>query len=746
MLPVKSSARHLLTQGGCLCYKRVSNPLPPPTVRRRRKTKTPGSELRKLALAGRWDEVRQLLHDRLKRDPHDTEARRELERLQQGLPLRAMDSALVRKRREEQEMREELEAVLALYRQNPAFIEEWNREQLRRKRKRAALIRATLGRRLPPELDAEAAAYVRALNKRLNRHRGTYRWGLRLAIGLPLLALIIGLPAVTLYSRAQRAEEQLRDALRHKDIPRVEQALHSADSGIYRQLNDDLAPLIEQAQRWHRYALLRCRELEQELGRLETGQGSIRTLPLARRAEYERLLQHLPDGLQGLLPRWKRLCESEQRALEQQREEVEQSFRVPLPPMPELSGNPAEDEAALRPQLRELEKREKEYRDADEIFKLAPAVGAPLLARVAELRRILRDIAAMQRTARQLPNARSYADYRAMLENLKPECYAPAQRMADIRDLLPDENKLRDRMQDHGRSLPPGMLKAARHALLEEGPSFTAAFPANAQQVQLMEDVFTSTALQKVLYEMSAATLPSIIIETPPEVTETSVIFTPSPLTPGYSLEVPRRITWHNPQNVYLRRIDATTLLEKTGIRREDFFTSANLPAILDTVLHFEHEACPALARAYLFKRLLEVMRLHEWPTMLGIAYAPEMRADARSFATLARECGLSLDAGCWLRSDPVAVQAEETFSRWFRERRHRHYAQDIARNFGALVQVHPRYVGYVDEERRVRLFRSVPRKTMLWYCAENGITTTARGEELESPVIYSPIFIVERD
>ncbi len=715
-------------------------------MRRKRKGKTPGNDLRKLALAGRWDDVRALLKERLARDPHDEEARRELERLQQGLPLRAMDSALVRKRREQQEMREELEALLSLYRNQPDFIDGWDPATLQRRHKRACLIRSTLGKTLPPELEQEASAYIRAMGAKLKRRRGTVRWGLRLGIGLPLVAALIGLPAMALYSQAHRAETQLREALRQHDIPRVQQALHSADSGIYRLFNGKLASIIDQAQRWHTYALQQCRELEQDVTCMETGQGSISALPISQRAEYERLLKHLPAGMEALQLRWKRLCEREERVLAQQREEVEQYFRTPLPPMPELTGDPAADDAALQVQQRDLRKLAREYNDANEIFHLNSELGEALRQRLAAIRELRQDIAALRRTASMLPTARSYAQYRELLEGFKPVRYEPALRMAAIRDRMPDEDKLRDQMQDHGRQLPPGMMEAARRALLQGGPTFPPDFPANITQVQLMEDVFTTTTLQKVLYEMSAQTLPTVITESRPEVSETSVTFRPSPLTPGYTLETPPRITWHNPQSVYIRRIDATGLLPAIGITREEFFRSSNLPSLMDGILRYEQGGCPALARAYVFHRLLEVMRAHEWPTMLGTAYAPTLRADARSFEKLRRELNFPLEAGCWLLSTSGARQAEAAYAHWFHERRHHHYAQDIARNFGALVEVHPSYIGFIDEAGKPRLYREVSANAILWYCAQEGLTTTPRREKPDNPILYSPVFVVEKD
>ncbi len=713
---------------------------------RRRKSTPPVNDLRRLALAGRWDDVRELLAERLARNPHDAEARSELERLQQGLPLRATESTLERRRREEREMREELEAELARYRQNPAVIESWEPAQLARQRKRAATMRSTLRGRIPAALEQEAAAYLKALTEKLGTRRSSTRRWYMAGLTLILLAAAAGLAIVGLQSWAERAENTLREALNSREIPRVQHALQLADTALNRLANNDLPALVRKAEAWVTRTERQRASLKEQITLLENGKGSIRTLSLSRRAELERTFQNLPENMCEWRHRWQQLCEREQRALAAQREEILQRFRAPLPPMPELCGMLAEDDARLRQQQQQLQTLAREWKAARELYAEDAGLGEPLRARLAELQQLRADIAALRQTVSLLPTARSYARYRQLFDKLTPKLYAPALRMAAIRDRLPDESKLRDLMQDHGRKLPEGMLEAARNALLKGGANFSPAFPANIRQVQLMEDLFTYTGLHKVLYEMSAANLPAVIVEERPRVSEESVTFSPSPLTPGYSLDTPRRITWHNPQGVFIRRIDATPLLKHAGIDRLSFFSSANLPTMLGSLLRLNDGECPNLARAFVFKRLLEVMSTHDWPTMLGIAYAPTLRADARSFASLLHELELPVEAGCWLQSSDEAKRAEEACARWFHERRHRHYAEEIARNFSSLVQVHPDYVGYIDEAGAAKLCHHLPEGTLLWYAAEDGLTATPLGEELESPIMYSPLFTVAKD
>ncbi len=563
---------------------------------------------------------------------------------------------------------------------------------------------------------------------------------------LGLLFLVLGGMVASLCHRAQQAEDALRSALSARNLAKVEYMLSVADSALYRHVDGSLSDLVYRAKAWQARVRRHETMLERELASLEGGKASIRSLPLLRRAELESALRALPDSMQVLRARWEKLCRQEQQELEEQREELKRRFAAPLPPLPEPGGSPARDDAELYTLQQQLRQMAGEWDAAQKIFGLEGETGERLRERLEAIHRQREEIAALRRCIALLPSARTYAQYRKFVTAFSPTAYEPARRMVALQQRLPQEDSLRDQMQDHGRQLPPGMLAAARHALLEGGPSFTPDFPASARQLQLMEDLFSYTGLQKVVYEMSAATLPRVIVEERPEVSEESVRFTPSPLTPGYSLNTPRRITWHNPQAVFIRRIDCTPLLREPRIARKSFFHTANLPALLEALLRVEQEECPELARAFVYHRLLEVMRVHEWPTMLGVAYAPTLRADARSFARLTHALGIELKPGCWFESNEVSQRAEEACKRWFTERRHRRYAEEIARNFGALVQVHPRYIGFVAEDGSARLFRHLPDGTLLWYLAEGGLTTSPLGEELEAAVPFSPVFIVAKD
>ncbi len=711
----------------------------------RRRTDSFERELRRHARAGHGEKVRALLEERLRQEPDDEEARRELWRLDRGLPLRAQESALERQRRLAREMREELTAELELYQRTPELPRSWDAPLLRRRAKRINTIRSILGKQLPEDSQRAAAAYLATLNGELKQRLRWRRraWGL---LGIPLILGLAAGSAFLFYQRSQRLDSALGAAMAADETGPVEQAATVADSGINRLVNPQLAAHIDQARQWLERARQRHAYLAAVIGGIESGRGSVAGLPRARRAYIERELRLLPRDSRALLARWDALCDKEKEQLLRQAENARLQFSAPLPPFPETSGKLSDDESLLRGQQDALQRQLRDFAEAQEAYELPPALADATRRRLASLENQLSDIALMRRTAAALPAARSYGQYRRLLEQLKPQAYAPALHMLDIIDQLPTEDELRDQMQDKERKLPPGMLEAIRHALLDGGPSFTPAFHANAHQVALMEDVFSSPLLRTKLYELSCEGEESWLTESQPELSHDRLHFTPSALDSKHGLGTPRSITWDNPRLAYIRPIDVAPLLSRLGIGRESFFRDASLPHVLDRLMEPRPQHCPALAQAYLFGRLRDLMQAHLWPRMFGLPYAPTLRADLRSFTKLEKQLGFALGTGCWLTPSPGRDAAERAYAKWFREREGRGYAAEIAHNFGRLVGVHPRFAGYIDENGNARLFLPLPDGRLLWYISQEGLTTTPQGEPLETPALLSPVFTIEQD
>ncbi len=703
-------------------------------------------ELRRLATSAQWDKLRGLLEERLRQRPDDEEARQELDRLRQCLPLRILETPLERQRRQVREMREELAAELALFRSSPGQSAGWDTPLLRQRLRRMSAIRSALGSQLPGEQRQEMADYTAALQGALGQRLRRRRYRLALLAAPLLLALGLGTAAL-FHQRTLRLEAALAAAMDADEALAVELAARAADSGINRLVNPQLAARIDEARDWLDRSRRLSLYLEGIIAGIEGGRGSVVGLPPEHRADIERGLRRLPLDCPELAERWQKLCHREQEGLRQQVEEARQRFAAPLPPLPEPGGSLQEDDSRLRELQRELQQLLRDFDVAREAYGLPASLMDEARSQLEEIGRRLPDIAAMRRTAAALPAARSYNQYRRLLQGQeKPLAYEPALRMLDILDQLPSEEEVRDLMQDRKRKLPPGMLEAMRHALLEGGPSFTPAFHANDMQVALMEDIFTSRALRTRFYELSCEGEQTWLTEAQPEVRGKRLHFSPSPFDSKHGITTPRSITWDNPELALIRPIDTRQLMARLGMARDSFFRDRNLPRLLDLLMEPRPQHCPALAQAYLYSRLRDIMQLHEWPRMLGLPYAPGLRADFRSFTKLERRLGYKLAPGCWLTPSPARDAAEDAYAQWFRQREGRGYAEEIARNFGSLIGLRPRFAGYIDENGSPRLCHPVPEGQLLWYVSREGMCTTPLGEPPDSPALLSPLFTIEKD
>ncbi len=701
-------------------------------------------KLRRHALAGQWDIVRTMLQERLQQNPRDEEARGELRRLDAGERLHALETAKQRDARLTREACDKARSIMEAYpvaalhsvssqeiRQNLSEL-----HQLRRQMKRGGMSSARA-------LDS----YLGKLAKEA-RHRGF--WRLRRAFwwagGLSVSGGLACLAACGLCHRAASLNDELAAHLQQGNWAGVHSLLKTADSGINRLLCPGLKGNIAAANQWVSLQKARCKRIEEQLSLIEEERRSVASLGLRQRTSLEQELHALPRVRHDLLLRWKKLCDKEHTQLERQKEAVLKELSIPLPQPPPIQGSPAQDEPLLKSQLAVIEQRHQMAEDACASYGLSRELLQPLDERMDYLRSCLADITRLRAIATMLPYARTYGQYRQWLEQFAPKKYPPAMRMLEIRNHLPSEDHLKGLMQDPGKTLPAGILDAAREAVMNGGPSFIPSYPANQIQVAIMEDPFTSEALRHPLLELTLSDGSIHYADEPPDVSYKGVSFHLSHLDPKYVAGSDNTITWPEPHGVWKRSIDPTGLLSVSDIDRASFFRDKNLPQLLTRILQYRSPHCPALAQASLYHCLLQVIEAHEYPVMLGIRYAPSLRDDIRSFRALQAELGISLQMGCWLGSSPAKRKAEASFAQWFRQHRHHDYAAEMAANFRDLVQVHPRFCGYVGEDLRPVLCSPVKRGSLLWYISEGAVTASPVGAALEKPTVFSPLFTVERD
>lgn len=700
--------------------------------------------LRRYALAGNLKAVRRILLQQLEANPDDRESRDELERLDKGLPLRVCESAKQRRARKATEADAELRRIIQTYPESS--LPSANTEKLLRLRRFLQESTSTL-RQAAIQESPVVSQYRKALQRECRR-RGVGRlrrfgmWGL-------LLVAVAALPTgigVLCHKRAHDLERELSRELKSAHAEKVQNLILVADTSINRLFCPELEDDIRDANAWLAEIKRRKRELEKHIERIEKGNGTISGMRLSLRAEIERNLAVLPEDYRELELRWNKLCKRESSVLAQQKAALVHELSEPLPPMPEFTGICEQDSEALRNYRHSIQQRVARFKEAPASYKLSPKLVAPMQQQLSSVRVILSEIEAYEGLLSRLRHIRTYEQYRHALQGFSAPHYPPATQLLSICERLPEEENVRSLMRDPKRQSDEKETAAAIQTLLENGPTFTSAYPATWEQTSLMEEIFKAPSLERLLIEATNAEGQRCITESKPSVdAQFRVYLRRSDLDPAATASN-RNVCWEDAHSVLLRTIDARPLLRELQLDKSNFFSTGNIPQLLTKVLNFEHRHCPALAQALVYHRLLLLVYKHPAPMLTGRLYSPTMRQHAASFSKLlAKHPELELRSGCWLENSPHILAAEKDFSSWFHRHKGADYPREIRAQFGSLMQVGVKFCGYIDSSGEPRLFRKVEENSTIWYISEGGLQATPLCEASGNATPLSPVFTAIR-
>lgn len=702
--------------------------------------------LRRHARAGHRESVHELLLEMLRETPNDKDVIDELKRFQSGETLRVLDTKKKKAARALQMAQIRLEDILR-HRADPANMppDELQKLHVQIQEHIATLRKSDIS--LPDGIEAyasqvSAACQVLYRKRRRRFFRNSLRHIKKLTIAVLIAASIIVAIGV-LYHRAEKMTQHLAQAYHSADWAKTHTLAIAVDSGINRLLYPKLKKLLYDVNIWQTRVTAGDKELHALLDTYEKKQ-CIHLLSIEERANLMCRMRALPAPFsKKLLTRWEALCQPEKEQLDLQRNALIEEFSAELPPL-QLTGQPTQDHARTKEKEITLRQLISRFQPAKEAFDLTPTLITPAEQKLAETSAYLRDIEQLIAVENALVHARSYKQLQLAIENLAPTCYPPALEVAATRHLLPEsEETINEQIRAQRFDLPASIPEHVCRTFLDKGPTFGSAVPATQEQVHIMEDIFTSRSLSSKIYELTYENSTSYFSDSYPQITEKNhVIFTLSPLDPHFDIHKSTRIEWENAYLAVIRTIDPTPILRTTGMRRDQFFLKANVIDLLGQLTCIHDKDCPALAKAYAYHTLLELIsRLHARPELSGIRFSPTLQEDAASFYRFYTEQQYPLSATCWLQHGEAAQAAESAYRRWFEEHADRDYAGEISRNFSRLLRTRTRFVGYVDRTLTPRYNEVLPPQTTLWYYSADKLISSPAGKSLENPVPFSPIF-----
>lgn len=702
----------------------------------RRKPDPVLQKLRRLARSGRRSEAVAMLKQVIQSNPKHTKAREELARFLTGKPFSF----------EEKEY-QELQSIIQEFLTEPRKLSSMGKAALKKLKHRTCFLEKALEDMLSAR-DLRTLGQLRAAIARERQRRGMPigRISLAIAAGLSLL-LISGATAFILWQRAANAAD-IMSAAASEDFRRSQalKLLQVHDTGLNRTLNRRVGEQADKLRVLIRLSEQHARELDTILRTIESGKQSVVSQGVRRRAYIERRLKELGSDAGELYTRWAELCRKEQGALNQQRLSLVEELMAPLPEWQGLKGNPEEDIALLNSRMKTLRQRMLIYEDAAEALDLPETIIANVRQEMETHQRVLDEIAASRHLLEMLPSAHDYEQYQQRLRSFKPEHYLPAIELMEVVNMLPSVATLRGLMQERGQNLPAGLLLAARESLVDGKPSFSAQFPATAEQLHLLNELLTNSALSTRLYDLTNTEDKLYAYsEELPVLRHGRACFNRSALDPERDVSKKKHIEWQNPASVVSRALDPRPLFRELGMENSSGYCNiVNLPEAMTRLLRHQHPDVPPLAKAYIFDHLIRINNSGQYPILSGLRYAPEMRNTIKSFEKLREECGIRLDGNCWLRRSPAHAEAERKFLRWFNKHGKVDFVAELRQNLMPLLGVAPQFCGYVNEKGEAVLFERVHEKQIIWYLSEGAMTTSERSEPLQSPVLLSPVFIME--
>lgn len=697
--------------------------------------------VRRYALADEREKAQQLLQQMVADYPEDTEAADELRRLTHGQALHCIESQKMRRERLVYEAIEALDADIRKYGEKQLATSSTQELNALHRSLRQHLRSITANKiAAPPGTNAYKKALEHELSRRQKKTLKT-----RLTIALILLGLMLAVLGTMwgLFRRAEHLTAKLEEAWVAQDWQRTEALLETSDTGINRLMVDRLGGLLSKVRAWQKNCIARANDLSNRM-EIYKKRKAISTLSLEERAAFLRLIRALPEyHARALLARWDEICRPEKEKLDMQRDAIVAGLKAAAA-LPQLSGKMLEDRALLKKAKIALEESISTFATAKDAFDLPASLIQTNEINLDKVNTYLNDIDALSLTENLLIKAYSYRQHYAAMQSLTPKLYGPALIAAQAAAQFASEEEINNEARAKRFNIPRNLPKEVIHAITDKGPTFCTAYPATLMQIHLMEDIFTSRTLSKKIYEVFRSADEVHYTEQYPTLTDhNSAIFTLSELDPARKVSKSPDIEWKNAHAVWTRTIDATPILKATGISRDRFFLVGNLPDTLSRITAINSKDCPALAKAYVYHTLLEVMRLHnKQPDICGLRFSPTMQEDIRSFRLTCAACKYPLTVTCWLSRSPAARDAEKTFEKWFAEHANRKYAEEMSRNLSQILRTHLRYVGYVDATGEPHIHGTAAEDATLWYISEGELVSSSRLGPLRNPTPYSPLFV----
>lgn len=538
--------------------------------------------------------------------------------------------------------------------------------------------------------------------------------------------------------QSQHLREKLQMAIRENDWHSVHKYLNLADTRLIYKFNSHLMHTMREAESWKERQKNKYEYFNQKLAKLESGECRLADLSIHTVADISRGLRDLPSHINDLSGRWDLLLAQNEALLQQNRDSIIHRIINIQPILPLLSHDAYRDANTLHLQINHW----KDLLETCSLHHIPDHLEQRVQQHLDELIELEKEVKMLISFYKQLPQISSYEALRTWGKSKKATLYPPACHLFNFVHSLPPQEEWEKAMHPINRYTEISLHDEARRILTQNAPSFSASFPATQEQSSITHELFSALTLHQPFYRIFHADGSCYLTDHYTQhQRDGKECISFSIAEPNHALN---RTIICDAQSVKICLISCKKLIQEGGIEKERFFTTVNLPHLLTTILVHQEQSCPALAKAFLFERILDIMLRHPLYTQdLLHELSPTLMADTKSFKQLQQKHAKVMNCGAWLTFNKQVQEAEHDFAMWFRSRQHRCYHREIALRAIHMFQADSQYIGYIDETGTPRWFDTQPApQYALWYLSPKGIRYSTPGKLPEDALPHSPLFI----
>ncbi len=547
-----------------------------------------------------------------------------------------------------------------------------------------------------------------------------------------------------LHSKANSIADRLQDLIAHQQFSEAEALAATVPENSILPTFAGLGSQLDNLKRWSGNIRLLTRSIDSALNQLDTDPGLFALWDPSERLAFAHSIDRLPPA--DRKPR-KPKGPQKNRTNDQMKQHTP-DLRLPkisadTGTMPELTGNFDTDTQKLQELQKNLEQSKQLFAANQRELGLSLDILHPVHARLADINSILHSIAQARTVETQLMEARTLETFKAYLQLLSPGKYQPVQQALAMCEKLPDYDTIVSLVQFAGDNTYAARIERSRQIHLNGQPTFTPAQPITQAQLEIVAELFRNQNFKKPYYRIRTQSGQSYLAEKMPTSLNGEYLVERSPIDPRFSALSNNTASIPANRIAAIDTIDLADFIQAVGLKEPDFvYGKANLLRILNRIVDYDRQECPALAKAYFYGKILDFIQAYPYPEIPGAAFSDTFERDKASFLHHRKSNAVELNASCWLASNATALKEEEKWAEWFKRHKNPPYEQEVLHKLKEHSKRKPSYVGFIGHAGNPVFIHALPPDKPIWYIRKNDYTLQLlnQSESLENAAFLSPL------